>query len=153
MMRILLLVAAGLLAFGCTDSDQEEAVRVPELTGAWKYVSMVISGCDDAGADAQDVCTKTAGECGVLIITESSWTWTQNLADGSQFEETGGYTLSSNYIILTGDTAPGLGKYSITGSTVNYTTTTLTFTNSSVSTGCNYTVTFSRHLQSGVPIG
>jgi hypothetical protein len=153
MLRSLLLVALGLLAFGCTDSDPAETVRVPELTGAWKYVSLVVSGCDDSGADTQDVCTATAGDCGVLTITESSWTWTQNLADGSQFEESGGYMLSSNYIILTGDTAPGLGKYSITGSTVDYTTTTLTFVNSSVDTGCIYTVTFSRHLQAGVPLG
>jgi hypothetical protein len=89
----------------------------------------------------------------VLTITESSWTWVQNLGDGSQFKESGGYTLSSNYIILSGATSPGLGKYSITGSTVNYTTTTLTFVNSSVDTGCIYTVTFSRHLQAGVPLG
>lgn len=47
------------------------------------------------------MCAATAGECGVLTITESSWTWIQNLAGGSPFEEGGGYTLSSNYNILT----------------------------------------------------
>lgn len=142
-----------LLVAACSTEEKDEPVAQPTMLGSWKHAAFVVSGCTNAGDDREDRCTGTAGDCGVLTITESSWTWIQNLPDGSQFKETGGYTLSSNYIILTGDTAPGLGKYSITGSTLNYTTTTLTFVNSSVDTGCVYTVTFSRHLQVGVPLG
>ncbi|MBL7851261.1 MAG: hypothetical protein JNN04_10200 [Cyclobacteriaceae bacterium] len=151
-MRNLVLVAVGLFS-SCTDSAVPVGDPLPELTGSWKYVSRVVSDCDDPGGDFQDVCTGSAGDCGVLTIKESSWTWVQNLPDGSQFTESGTYVLSSNYIILTEDTVPGLGKYSITGSTVSYTTTSLTFVNSSETSGCVYTVTFSRHLQSSVPAG
>jgi len=148
-----LIIPFFLLVAACSTEERDEPVAQPTLLGSWKQAAFVVSGCTDAGDDLEDKCTGTAGDCGVLTITESSWTWVQNLPDGSQFKESGTYTLSSNYIILNGDTAPGLGKYSITGSTVNYTNTTLTFVNSSVSTGCDYTVTFSRHLQAGVPMG
>jgi hypothetical protein len=148
-----LIATLFLLNAACSTDEKEEPVAQPTLLGSWKQSTFVVSGCTDAGGDREEKCTGTAGDCGVLTITESSWTWVQNLGDGSQFKESGGYTLSSNYIILSGATSPGLGKYSITGSTVSYTTTTLTFVNSSVDTGCIYTVTFSRHLQAGVPLG
>lgn len=148
-----ILMIVSVLGWSCSGDDPADAVAQPTLAGSWKFTSFIVSGCDDPADDREDRCTGSAGECGVLTMKDSSWTWVQNLADGSQFKETGTYTLSTNYIILTGDTAPGLGKYSITGSTVSYTTTSLTFVNSSETSGCAFTVTFARHLQSGVPLG
>lgn len=148
-----LVVAACMAAFSCSSQEDVEPAVQPTLLGSWKFSAFVVSGCTVATDDREDRCTGTAGACGVLTFTETSWTWIQNLSDGSQFKETGSYTLSSNYIILTGDTVPGLGKYSITGSTLSYTTTSLTFVNTSETSGCDFTVTFSRHLQTGVPLG
>lgn len=147
------LLAYCAVAWSCSNEEGTAPVAQPTHVGNWKFTAFIVSDCDVATDDREDRCTGSAGECGVLTLEESSWIWVQNLPDGSQFKETGTYTLNTNYIILTGDTAPGLGRYSITGSTISYTSTSLTFVNSSEISGCNFTVTFSRHLQSGVPLG
>jgi hypothetical protein len=151
-MNALSLLAA--LAVGCSSTDQDPASSQPTLIGSWKHVSLNYSNCADEADNRTESCTGTAGECGVLTFTATTWSWGQTLPDGSVFEESGNYVISTNYIILSGGSSgPGTRKHSISGSTLSYTKTSLVFTNTSISTGCTHTETLSRHTQPFTPLG
>lgn len=151
MIRLFPLV---LLIAACSTSDKDPSPDQPTLLGSWKHVSYTLTNCDNEGDNRTDVCTGTAGECGVLTFTETTWAWGQTLGDGSVFEESGTYVINTNYILLSGGSSgPGTQKYSISGSILSYTKSSLVFINSSISTGCTHTVTLSRHTQPFIPFG
>jgi hypothetical protein len=149
------LSALGLLAglLSCGTEDTKSPVPQPSLIGYWRYVSLVTSSCSDPADDQSDTCTGSAAACGILALTENTWTWSQTLPDGSQSMETGSYTLSGNYFILSSAAVPGTKMYSISGSAISYTTTTLLFLNSSDATGCTYTAHYARYVQPMGPNG
>ncbi|MBL7846386.1 MAG: hypothetical protein JNL40_02870 [Cyclobacteriaceae bacterium] len=149
---LLLVLLAGLCS-ACSTSDNAQPQPQATLVGSWKFSSFVVTHCTDAGNNQAVECTALAADCGVLTFTENTWSWVQNMPDGSQLVESGSFTLSSNYIILTGSSSPGVKDYSISGSVYSYTSTTLTFINSSNDTGCTYTQTYTRYLQPFTPFG
>lgn len=149
---LLLVLFAGIY-MACSTSDDAQPQSQTTLVGSWKFNSFVVTHCTDVGNNQVDECTATAADCGVLTFTENTWTWVQNMPDGSQLTEGGSFTLSSNYIILTGPSTPGVKDYSISGSVYSYTSTTLTFINSSNATGCTYTQTYTRYIQPFTPFG
>jgi len=136
--------------------SSQEAVRPMEevsFIGSWKFVSHVVSSCDLASDNKENRCTGTASECGVLTLSDNAWSWEQALPDGTVFTESGTFYISTNTIVLTSSESPGLMKYSITGSAMMYTKTTLTFVSNGISDGCTYTQTYSRYTLVSAPHG
>lgn len=131
----------------------EVAVAQPEVTfiGRWKFVSHIVSDCLVSTDNRSERCTGSAEECGVLTLSDRTWDWTQTLADGTVYNESGTFYLSTNTIILTGAASPGTQKYSISGSAMFYTNTTLTFISTGIEDECTYTRTYSRFTQPVVP--
>lgn len=145
------LVGIVLLLAACRGDDV--AVTQPELSffGKWKFVSHVVSDCLVSTDNHEEHCTGSAEECGVLTLGDKTWDWTQTLADGTVYNESGTFYLSTNTIILTGPASPGTQKYSISGSAMFFTTTTLTFISTGILDECTYTRSYSRYNQPVVP--
>ena len=148
-----LLCLLGLLfSIGCSDPQGGSSSSPAVLTGNWKHVSLVYSGCSDPADNKSENCSGTASECGILTLTSTTWTWTKTPSGGTKFTESGTYYLSANYIILTGGSGtPDSRVHSISGSTLNYTSTTLTLINTNLSKGCGYTEMLSRYTQPFTP--
>ena len=140
------------LAVGCDTTSEVQPPEDPTLEGNWKYVSFAYTHCTDSADNRTDQCLGTALECGILSLTANTWFWTPPDSSGSPAEN-GTYTLSGNYIILSGSASPASHTYSLSGSTFTFTRSTLTFFNSSNTTGCTHTVTFSRYTQPFSPLG
>lgn len=140
--NILLL---GTILIACSDQEVSQQQDVVSFVGSWKFVSHIVSDCTQATDNKENRCTGTAAECGVLTLTDNTWSWEQTLSDGSVFTEGGTFYLSTNTIILTGPDSPGSLKYSINGSAMVYTKTTLSFISNGITDGCTYTQTYSRY--------
>ncbi len=154
MQSALAICLSALHLLACSSQDDLEPPSAPTMLGNWKFRSYQVTQCDDPAGNSEETCNDSATICGVLTLTENTWTWSQTKSDGSHYFETGSYTMSTNYIILTGGSAaPGTILSPISGSTVSYTKTTLVFTNSSVTTGCVFKVSFARHAQPFIPLG
>jgi hypothetical protein len=140
-----------ILAAACGDQEIVQTQEELSLLGKWRFSSHILSNCDMAGDNLEYVCSGSAVECGVLTLSEGAWLWEQSIRGASVFKEGGGYHLSGNSIFLTGAGSPGPDGYSISGSTIMFTKTTLTFTNYGISDGCTYTDSYIRYNQTAVP--
>lgn len=145
------MVFMSLLLAACEVGDVVQPLQQPTLLGKWKFASHITTNCTNSADNHADLCSGTAAECGVLTIDENTWLWQQTLSDGSVSTESGSYTVSTNTILLTGASTPGMRSYSISGSAFSYSRTTLTFVNTSDTDGCTYTQTYSKYNQPGVP--
>lgn len=149
--QIALLFSIGI--FGCGSQEPVQPREEVTFMGTWRFVSQLVTDCDSATDNKEYRCSGSAAECGVLTLSENDWSWEQSFPDGSVVTESGTFYLSTNTIILTSPDSPGPLKNSITGWTMMYTRTSLTFINSSTSDGCTYTQTYSRYTQVTTPHG
>jgi hypothetical protein len=146
-----ILAISLILASACGEQEIVQPQEELSLFGKWRFSSHILSGCDLAEDNLESRCTGSAVECGVLTLSEGAWSWEQSARGASVFKETGGYYLSGNSIFLTSAESPGPHGYSISGSNIMFTKTTLTFTNYGISDGCTYTDSYIRYNQTVVP--
>lgn len=146
-------ISAIILILACACGEHEIAQPQEELShlGKWKFASHILTGCDIVGDNLENICSGSAGECGVLTFSEGEWSWEQARRGASVSKENGAYYLSGNSIFLSGAGSPGPHGYTISGSNILFTKTTLTFTNYGISDGCTYTDTYFRYNQTSVP--
>ncbi len=140
-----------ILASACGEQEMAQTQEELSLLGKWRFSSHILTGCDMPGDNLENRCTGSAVECGVLTLAQGTWLWEQSVRGASVLKESGGYHLSGNSIFLTGAGSPGPDGYSISGSTIMFTKTTLTFMNYGISDGCTYTDSYIRYNQTAVP--